>query len=159
MASEGVPATESVLRQEPPQAREELKNKSLELKKRDSELQMDSQGLGVANRQAEDAKAEFDCVKNVFQSEKDGLWRELEQTLAEKEETEKQADEDVARLQKEVKVFKLMKYWDRYNDWVQSKPPRYPIDAGSLLADRGTVEVLVSHAPSMPDASATAMVI
>ena len=40
-------------------------------------------------------------------------------------------DEDVARLQKEVKIFKLMKYRDRYNVGAQGKPPRYPLGAMS----------------------------
>ena len=51
--------------------------------------------------------------------------RELKQGLADKAEAEKQANEDVARLQKEVKIFKLMKYRDKYNNGVQGKPPRY----------------------------------
>ena len=51
-------------------------------------------------------------MRSVFQSEKDDLLHELEQALTEKEETEKQADEDGARLQKEVIVFKVMKYRD-----------------------------------------------
>ena len=111
-------AKKSVLQQELSQAREELDNKSLELRKRDSELQAASQGLEAANRQAEDAKVELDCARSVFQSKMDGLWRELDQALAEKEETEKQTDKNVARLQKEVKVFKLIKYRDEYNDGV-----------------------------------------
>jgi len=83
----------------------------------------------------------------------------LELALAEKEEIEKQAGEDVARLQKEVKVFKLMRYRDEYNDGVQGKPLRYPLDAGSLHADQGTIEVLASHALLMPDASVTTAVV
>ena len=91
-------------------------------------------------------------MRSVFQSEKDGLQHELEQTLTEKEETEKQVDEDIERLQKKVKV---MKYIDGYNDEVQGKPSRYLLDAGSLHANQGMVEVLASHAPWMPEATAT----
>ena len=64
----------------------------------------------AANWPAECVKAELDRERSVFQSEKDGLLRELEQALAVKAEPEKQADEDVARLEREVKVFKLIKY-------------------------------------------------
>ena len=65
--------------------------------------------MKVASRWAKDAKVELGHMRSVFYSEKDGLWHVLEQVLAEKEEVEKQADKDVARLQKKVKVFKLIK--------------------------------------------------
>jgi len=83
----------------------------------------------------------------------------LQQALADKEKTKKQADEDVARLQKEVKIFKLMKYRDGYNDGMQGNPLRYPLGVGILRADQGSMEVLASHAPPMPDDSATATTI
>jgi len=51
-----------------------------------------------------------------------------------------------------------MKYQDGYNDGAQGKPPRYPFGTGSLCIDQWTVEVLASHAPSMPDVSATVTV-
>ena len=70
-------AIESVLRQELSQAREELENISSKLEKRDSELQAASQGLDAANWLAEGIKAEPDRERSVFQSEKDGLLREL----------------------------------------------------------------------------------
>jgi len=41
-------------------------------------------------------------MRSIFESEKDGLRRELQQALA-KKETGKHADEDITRLQKEVK--------------------------------------------------------
>jgi len=42
-----------------------------------------------------------------------------------------------------------MKYWDGYSDGAQGKPPRYPLRAGSLRTDQGSMEVLASHALSM----------
>ena len=68
-------------------------------------------------------------------------------------------DEDIARLQKEVKVFKLMKYRDGYNDEVQGKPSRYRLGFKSLHTDQGTAEVLALHASSIPDTSAMATVV
>ena len=68
-------------------------------------------------------------------------------------------NEDIVRLQKEVKVFKLMKYRDGYNDGVQGKSPRYYLDVGSLHVDQGMMKVLASHTPSMPDASTTTTII
>jgi len=52
-----------------------------------------------------------------------------------------------------------MKYKDGYNDGVQEKPSRHPLSAVSLHADQGKMEVLISHAPSMPFSSATTTVI
>ena len=57
---------------------------------------------------------------------------ELKQALADKAEAEKQVDEDMARLQKEIKVFKFMKYRDGYSDGAQGKSLGYPLEAGSL---------------------------
>ena len=85
--------------------------KNLELQK-DSELQVASQSLEAANRAVEGAQAELDHESVIFQGEKDSLLLELEQALADKAEAEKQANEDVVRLQTEVKAFKLMKYRD-----------------------------------------------
>ena len=85
------------------------------------ELHAASQGLEAANRLAEGVKTELDRKRIAFQSKKDDLMRELKQVLADKAEAEKQVDEDVARLQKEIKVFKFMKYRDGYNDRAQSK--------------------------------------
>ena len=102
------------------------------MEKRDSELQATSQRLEAANRLAKGIKTELDYERSVFQSEKDGLLCELEQALADKAEVEKQVDEDVVRLQKEVNVFKFIKYRDGYNDGAQDKPPRYPLRAGIL---------------------------
>jgi len=65
---------------------------------------------------AEGIKTELNRERSIFESERDDLRCELEHALADKAEAEKQADEDIARLQKEVKVFKLMKYRDRYNN-------------------------------------------
>jgi len=62
-------------------------------------------------------------------------------------------------LQKEVKVFKLIKYRDGYNDGAQGKPLRYPLGVKSLRTDQGTIEVLVPHASSNPDTFATATVV
>jgi len=45
------------------------------------------------------AKAELDRMRSVFHSDKNGLRRELQQAHTDKE-TEKQADEDIMRLQK-----------------------------------------------------------
>ena len=53
----------------------------------------------------------------------------------------------------------FMKYQDMYNDGVQGKLHRYPLGAGSLCTDQGSMEVLASHAPLMLDASATTTVI
>ena len=97
-----------MLRQEQSQAQEELE-KDLELEKKDSELQVASKGLEATNRLAEGGKAELDRERIVFQG-KDGLLCELEQALVHKAKAEKQADKDMARLQKEVKVFKFIKY-------------------------------------------------
>ena len=72
---------------------------------------------------------------------------------------EKQVNEDVARLPKEVNVFKLMNYLDEYNDWAEGKLPKYTLRAGSLRTDQGTAEVLTSHAPSMLDVYATTTVV
>ena len=55
--------------------------------------------------------------------------------FANKAETEKQPDENIARLQKDVKLFKLMKYQKVNNDGAQGKPPRYPLRARSLHND------------------------
>ena len=55
-------------------------------------------------------------------------------------EAEKQADEDIARLQKEVKIFRIMKYLDRFYDGAQGKPPWFPFGAESLCTNQGTVE-------------------
>jgi len=143
--------TESMLQHEPSRAWEELE-------KRDSELQPASQRLEVANWQTEGVKAELDRERNVFQSENDDLLRKLEQVLADKAEAEKQADE-IARLEKEVKVFKLMKYQHIYNDVVQGKQPRYPLGAGASAQTKGQWKSWPPIAPSMPDASATALVV
>ena len=67
---------------------------------------------------------------------------EQEQALADKMEVKKQADEDVERLWKEVKVFKIMKYRDGYNDKAQCKPLRYPLEVRSLRTDQVMVKVL-----------------
>ena len=56
--------------------------------------------------------------------------------ISEREEVERQTDEDAERLQKQVKVFKLLKYQDRYNDERQGKAPRYPLDIGSSLVEQ-----------------------
>jgi len=72
---------ESVLWKELSQAWEKLKNKSLELERRDSELKVASLGLEVANQEDEYTEAYLDRVRSIFQSEKDGLWRELQQRL------------------------------------------------------------------------------
>ena len=72
--------------------------------------------MKAANRPVEDVKAELNCARSVIQSEKDGLQRELQQALVDKEETKKQVNKDVMRLQKKVKIFKLMKYRDGYNE-------------------------------------------
>ena len=47
--------------------------------------------------------------------------------FADKAEAKKQMDEDMARLQKEAKVFMLMKYRERYNNGTQGKSSRYPL--------------------------------
>ena len=88
-------ATESVLRQELFQDQEELENKGSELKKKDFELQVASQGLEAANRLAKGDKTELDHERIAFQSEKDDFLRELEQALADKAKAKKQGDEDV----------------------------------------------------------------
>ena len=64
--------------QELSQAQEDLEKKGSELEKKDSELQNASQGLEPANRLAEGIKAELDRERITFQTEKDGLLRELE---------------------------------------------------------------------------------
>ena len=130
-------ATESLLRQELSQARGKLEDSELE--KKDSELHVASKRLEGLNK---GAMAELDCERIVFRSKKNGLLRELKQALTDKAETKKQADEDVARLQKEVKVFKLKKYRGGYNNGAQGTTPRYPLKIRSLYADQGTVEAL-----------------
>ena len=40
--------------------------------------------MEAAKLEALDTKAELDCVRSVFKSEKDGIRRELQQALAEK---------------------------------------------------------------------------
>jgi len=56
-----------------------------------------------------------------------------------------------------------MKYREGYNDGVQDKAPRYPIEITSLHADQGiaqgTVEALASHGPSIPGTSAMAITV
>jgi len=131
--------------------------KNLELQK-DSELQVASQSLEAANRAAEGAQAELDHESVIFQGEKDSLLLELEQALADKAEAEKQANEDVVRLQTEVKAFKLMKYRDGYTDGAQGKTSRHPLEIRSLHADQDTVQALAPHAPSILDTSATTTV-
>ena len=79
--------------------------------------------MKASNRLAKGVKAELDCERTMFQGEKDSLLLELQQALASKVEAEKQANEDVARLQKEVKVFKLMKSRDGYNDAQTTEKP------------------------------------
>ena len=145
-----------MLGQELSQAREEMENKSSELEKKDSELQAAFQGLEAANRLAGGFKAELNPRKAYSRARRmascvSWSWRLLIRWRS--------RSKDVARLQKEVKVFKFLKYRDRYNDGAQGEPSRYPLGAGSLSTDQGTVEVLTSYAPSMPDVSAMTMVV
>ena len=58
---------------------------------------------------------------SAFQEEKVGFQLDLQQRISEREEAERQVDEDVKMLQKQVKAFKLLKYLDRYNDGGKAK--------------------------------------
>jgi len=65
----------------------------------------------------------------------------------------------MARLQKEAKVFMLMKYRERYKMGHKANHRDTLSRVKSLRTDQGTTKVLDPHASSTPDASATTMVV
>ena len=71
---------------------------------------MAAKGLEAVNWLTEDINVELDRERIVFQGKQNSLLHELERALADKTEVEKPTDEDVERLQREIKVFKLIKY-------------------------------------------------
>ena len=110
-----------VLQQELSRAEKKLEKKDSELEKKYLELQVATKGLKAANQLAKDIKVELNRERIIFQGVKNGLLREVEWALVDKTEVENQTDEDVERLQREVNVFKLMKYRDGFNEGVQGK--------------------------------------
>ena len=75
-------------------------------------------------------------AKFTFQKEKAKLELELQQTISERDEAEREADEDAGMLQKQVKAFKVLKYGEGYNNERQEKRPRYPLDVRSSHTER-----------------------
>ena len=60
------------------------------------------------------AKVELEPERVTSQKEMDELRRDLEQALAERDEVEKQADDDMEKLQNDLQLFKVMKYKEGY---------------------------------------------
>ena len=65
---------------------------------------------------AEDAKAECDREKAALQAEKKNLLHDLRQAHVYKVEAEKKAGDFLAKVQKEVQVYKHLKYEQEYKD-------------------------------------------
>jgi len=109
-----------------------------ELKEELSRVQGD---LKPALEEKNVAMAELEQKRATSQEGMDGLWRDLEQALAERDEVENQADDDIERLQNDVQLFKDMKYKEGYHDGAQGKLVRYPL---------GNEEVVVQKTFDMP---------
>ena len=133
-----------------PLVRGELGKRISELEK-GSELQSALKELSAVRQLIEDAKAEHDCERIAFQDEKEDWFHQLEQALAGKAEAE-EAGDVVARVQKEVWIFKLMKYKEGYKDGAQGKASRYPFEIRISCGYQGTLTSLASDATSLPDA-------
>ena len=61
--------------------------------------------------------------------EKECLLRDLNQAHASEVEANKQITDLEALVQKEIHLFKRVKYEQGYADRAQGKPPRYPLEA------------------------------
>jgi len=88
------------------------------------------------------AKVELEPERVTSQKEMDEFRRDLEQALAERDEAEKQADDDMEKLQNDLQLFKVMKYKEGYRDSAQGKSLRYPLG--------NEEEVLVQKTSKMP---------
>jgi len=81
---------------------------------KDSELQSTQRELGKARQLAEDAKAERNRERAAFQAKNEGMLRDLKQAQVDKVEAEKKAGDFIAKVQKEVQVYKRLKYEQGY---------------------------------------------
>ena len=116
----------------------------MELRQKDSKLQFTQSELGEARHLTKDAKTECDRERATFQAEQESLLCDLKQAQVDKVETEK-AGYFMAKVQKEVQVYKRLKYEQGYKDRAQGKSPRYPLEVsisrgyqsvyGSLASD------------------------
>jgi len=82
-------------------------------------------------------------VESTFQEEMAKLELNLQQAISERDKAQRKADEDaereaedVERLQKQVKAFKLMKFQEGYNDGRKRKASRYPLEVRSSDIER-----------------------
>jgi len=143
--------------QELPQLRRELEEKTVELLKqslefvqKDSELQSTWEELDKARRLVERAEVERNREMVAFQIKKEGLLRDLNQAQAGEVEADKKIVDLKAQVQKEIHLFKRVKYEQGYMDRAQGKPPRYPLEADVVRVDQVESEPLVSDVPPFP---------
>ena len=111
------------------------------------ELQSTRRESREAFQLTKDTKAERDCEKTAFQAEKEGLLHDLKQAQVAKVKAEKKASDFITKLQKEVQVFKHLKYEQGYKYRAQGKALRYPLKVGISREDQGASESLASDAP------------
>jgi len=80
------------------------------LEQKDSELQSTWKELEEARRLVADAQAKRDRERVAFQIEKEGLLHDLNQAHAGEVEAGKKDADLKAKIQKEIQVFKRLKY-------------------------------------------------
>ena len=78
---------------------------------------------------------------------KEGLLRDLKQAQVAKVEAEKKVGDFIVKVQKEVQVFKRLKYKQGYKDQPQGKALRYPLQLSGFRGDQGASRSLASDAP------------
>ena len=96
---------------------------------------------------AEVTKTEYDRERAAFQAKKEGLLRDLKQAQADKVETEKKASDFKAKVQKEIQVYKRLKYEQGYKDRAQGKVPRHPLEVNVSRGDQSASGSLIYDAP------------
>ena len=91
---------------------------------------------------AEVTKVERDRERAAFQVKNKGSLRDLKQAQGKKAEVEKKAGDFKPKVQKEIQVYKRLKYEQGYKDQVQEKVPRYPLEVKVSRRDQSASWVL-----------------
>ena len=85
---------------------------------------------------AEVTKAERDRERAAFQVKKEGLLRNQKQAQADKVEGEKKVGNFKVKVQKEIQVYKRLKYEQGYEDQAQEKTARNPLEVNVSRGDQ-----------------------